>query len=84
MLADDACEKTLPPAISKSNSCKTPEDVTSMQECSLFQPRVGFRVLAKARKSGHLSFLEAVFFSRLSPVLCAQTEFVVVQLCFSE
>ena len=48
-----------------------------MQECGLLQPREnGFRVLAKARNSGHLSFLEAVFISRLSPVLRAQKEFV--------
>ena len=34
-----------------------------------------FKVLAKARNSGHLGFLEAVYISRLSPVLCSQKEF---------
>ena len=39
-------------------------------------PAKRFKVLAKARNSGHLGFLEAVYISRLSPVLCSQKEFV--------
>ena len=74
----DVCEKTLPPAISKSDSGITRHLKTSAEcrnaVCS--NPVKRFRVLAKARNSGHLSFLEAVFISRLSPVLCAQKEFV--------
>ena len=70
---DDACEKTLPPATSKSDSGITRHLKTSAEcrnaVCS--NPVKRFRVLAKARTSGHLSFLEAVFISRLSPVLCA-------------
>ena len=67
----DVCEKTLPPAISKSDSGITRHLKTSAEcrnaVCS--NPVKRFRVLAKARNSGHLSFLEAVFISRLSPVL---------------
>ena len=74
----DVCEKTLPPAISKSDSGITRHLKTSAEcrnaVCS--NPVKRFRVLAKARNSGHLGFLEAVFISRLSPVLCAQKEFV--------
>ena len=75
---NDVGEKTLPPAISKSNGGITRHLKTSPEfrnaVCS--NPVKRFRVLAKARNSGHLSFLEAVFISRLSPVLCAQKEFV--------
>ena len=35
-----------------------------------------FRILSRARNAGHLSFLEALFISKLSPELCAQKEFV--------
>ena len=75
---DDACEKTLPPATSKSDSGITRHLKTSA-ECRNAvgsNPMKRFTILAKARNSGHLSFLEAVFISRLSPVLCAQKEFV--------
>ena len=34
-----------------------------------------FTILAKARNSSHLGFLEAIFIARRSPVLCSQTEF---------
>ena len=74
----DACEKTLLLALSKSDSGITRHLKTSPEcrnaVCS--NPVKEFRVLAKARNSGHLCFLEAVFISRLSPVLCAQKEFV--------
>ena len=75
---DDACEKTLPPATSKSDSGITRHLKTSA-ECRNavgFNPVKRFRVLAKARNSGHLSFLEAVFISQLLPALCTQKEFV--------
>ena len=39
-------------------------------------PAKRFKVLAKARNSGHLGFFEAENISRLSPVLCSQKEFV--------
>ena len=67
---NDTCEKTLPTAISKSYSGIT-RHLKASPVC-----RKRFRVLDKARKSCHLSFLEAVFISGLSPVLCAQKEFV--------
>ena len=35
-----------------------------------------FTILAKARNSSHLGFLEAIFIARRSPVLCSQKEFV--------
>ena len=75
---DDACENTLPPAISKSDSGIT-RHLKISPECwnaVCSNPVKRFRVLAKARNSGHLSFLEAVFISRFSPVLCAQKESV--------
>ena len=75
---DDVCEKTLPPAISTSDSGITRHLKTSADcrtaVCS--NPVKRFRVLAKAKNPGHLSFLEAVLISRLSPALCAQKEFV--------
>ena len=35
-----------------------------------------YRFLSRARNAGHLSFLEALFISKLSSELCAQKEFV--------
>ena len=35
-----------------------------------------FNILAKARNSSHLGFLEAISIARRSPVLCSQKEFV--------
>ena len=75
---ENAREKTLPPVISKSDSGIT-RHLRTAPECGsevCSKPVKRFRVLAKAKNSGHLSFLKVVFISRLSPVLCTQKEFL--------
>ena len=80
----DTCNSELeeaPPAplvITKSDSGIT-RHLKTTPECRKAvgaSPAKRFKVLAKARNSEHLGFLEAVYISRLSPVLCSQKEFV--------
>ena len=80
----DTCNSEIeeaPPAslvVTKSDSGIT-RHLKTTPECRKAvgaSPAKRFKVLAKARNSGHLGFLEAVYISRLSPVLCSQKEFV--------